>query len=1058
MTTDEHTLEAAQAERAQLQQQLADLQKNLQVLAAECEKFRTLAEYIPDTEAYHVLVEHSLQGVVIYQDGHIVMSNRAAAEWLGYTPAELVALSAAEVLALFHPDDRARLEERVRQRFAGVPQLSPAVYRVLHKDGSVRWFELYGVGITYRGRPAVQATCIDITQRKVAEEALRESEQRYRFMADNVTDMIARHTPEGDYLYVSPACRLLLGYAPEEMVGRNAYDFLHPDDSSAIRVIHSNILEPGLSAIASYRLRRKDGSYAWFETTGKAIAHPDTGMVEELITVSRDITERRKMEEALRESQMRLQAIVDNAAVAIVTADASGRLTFASKQTAALTGYTREELLQLDYLDLTHPDDQKLLYALYQGLVEGRSDAYRLEKRYVRKDGSMVWGDAAVSALRNPQGAFQTGVVVVADITERKQAEEGLRQYQHIVSVTPDSIALVDRNYIYRIVNSAYLKRYQKAYDDIVGHSVADLLGSDVFEQVIKAKLDRCLAGETLSYRAWFEYSVEGRRFMDVTYAPYRDAQGEIIGALTSIRDVTDLKLAEEAVRKSQRFIEHIADTVPYMLYVFDLARGCNVYINRCISQFLGHSLEELQQMGLAFYASVIHPDDRPKLDEFSMQWQTAQDDQVFSKEYRLRNAAGEWRWIRSHEVVFARDEAGRPVQILGTALDITERKQAKEALRASEAKFRSIVEQSLDGIVLADENGCYIEWNQSAERITGLTRAAVLGRTGWDVLFQTTPEEQQTPDLYAQFRMAVQHMLRTGQTDKCNQLVEQPIQHADGTLLYVQGVHFAIPTERGFMLCGILRDTTARRMHEEDIRTLSQDLARRAQELEALNRDLEVFGYAIAHHLRSPLWTIRLCVRALYEDYADRLDSDGHELLRDIDETVEQMNMTIERLLNLSSLTYNDLIIESVNLSMLVRAIAAELCYREPDRQVSFDIAPGIVAIGDARLLRIALENLLENAWKYTGKQPAAMIQFGMLPETEPGQQVYFVRDNGIGFEQKDTPDPFGAFQRLHAASDFPGTGIGLALVRRIIHLHDGDIWAESAPGKGATFYFTLG
>jgi signal transduction histidine kinase len=191
-------------------------------------------------------------------------------------------------------------------------------------------------------------------------------------------------------------------------------------------------------------------------------------------------------------------------------------------------------------------------------------------------------------------------------------------------------------------------------------------------------------------------------------------------------------------------------------------------------------------------------------------------------------------------------------------------------------------------------------------------------------------------------------------------------------------------------------------------------------------------------------------------EDDTTRLSDDSSDLLHDIAETVTRMRQTIDRLLSLSSLTREELSHEPVSLSALVQTIVDELRRREPARQVVLNIAPDVAAVGDERLLRMALENLLENAWKYTSKCPEAVISFE-VQQSDSGAQVYVVRDNGAGFDQTEATEVFQAFRRLHATSEFPGTGIGLAMVRRIIHLHGGTIWAQSARSQGAAFFFTL-
>ena len=226
--------------------------------------------------------------------------------------------------------------------------------------------------------------------------------------------------------------------------------------------------------------------------------------------------------------------------------------------------------------------------------------------------------------------------------------------------------------------------------------------------------------------------------------------------------------------------------------------------------------------------------------------------------------------------------------------------------------------------------------------------------------------------------------------------------------------------------------------------------------ELAALNQELEAFSYSVAHDLRAPLRSVDGFSQALLEDYADKLDEEGRQHLRYVRESAQQMAMLIDDLLTLSRVTRSELKREEVSLSDTAAAVVTQLRRAAPDRKVDVAIGEGLRSRADPRLLKVALENLLGNAWKFTGKQPAAKIQFGI--DASNGELAYFVRDNGAGFDMAYAGKLFGVFQRLHSAAEFDGTGIGLATVQRVIRRHGGKVWAEGEVGRGATFYFTLG
>lgn len=256
------------------------------------------------------------------------------------------------------------------------------------------------------------------------------------------------------------------------------------------------------------------------------------------------------------------------------------------------------------------------------------------------------------------------------------------------------------------------------------------------------------------------------------------------------------------------------------------------------------------------------------------------------------------------------------------------------------------------------------------------------------------------------------------------------------------------------------------RRQVEEQVNKLNQDLEQRAIDLEASNQELRAFNYAVSHDLRGYINRIAGFSQALLEDYADKLDAEGKRYLQVVYSSTHRMKDLMNDLLRLSRVTHWELQYQSVNLSALAQEIIAELKQAAQQRQVEVAIMPDIVAQGDRGLLKIALENLLGNAWKYTSKKTGTCIEFGLwksevgIPKSPRGPSngvVYFVRDNGIGFDMSDADKLFNPFYRLHTATEFEGTGIGLATVQRIIHRHGGQIWAESKVEQGTTFYFTL-
>jgi len=376
---------------------------------------------------------------------------------------------------------------------------------------------------------------------------------------------------------------------------------------------------------------------------------------------------------------------------------------------------------------------------------------------------------------------------------------------------------------------------------------------------------------------------------------------------------------------------------------------------------------------------------------------------------------------------------------------DITDRKNAEEVIRQTEERFRLMVQGVKDYAILTlDPEGRVTSWNEGAQQIKGYAAEEILGRH-FSCFYPQESLAAGIPD------RELDEARQKGSAENEGWRVRK-----DGSRFWASALITALRGPggeiRGFSK--VTRDITERKRIEDEIRVLNESDRRRAAQLEAANKELEAFSYSVSHDLRAPLRSIDGFSHALMQDCAEKLDATGLGYLERVRAASQRMAALIDDLLNLARVARADVRQEPVDLAALARTILARLESEDPSRRVESVVDGQAVVHGDPLLLRVMLENLLGNAWKFTAKKPAPRIEFGTARQN--GTATYFVRDNGCGFDMKYADKLFGTFQRLHG-SEFPGSGVGLAIVQRIIQRHGGRAWAESVEGEGATFSFTL-
>lgn len=920
------------------------------------------------------------------------------------------------------------------------------------KDGSVIYCEWYNSALIDESGTVVSTLSFarDVTEDHRIQEELHQREQAFRAIALNATDIIARFDRERRLLYINQAVEPATGKTPEQFIGKNTQELgLSPHLCNQLNAAFSK--EISIEKHETIELDYPTPSGTKYYHCRIIPEFAEDNSVETVLVIARDITEIKQVEAQLRQSEARFRRVVDSNIIGIIFWDINGQITDANQAFLNLVGYTRDDLLSQKICwqamtppEYRHLDDQKIAEIVSANVI------VPFEKEYIRSDGSRVPILLGAAFL---EGSQELGVSFVLDLTDRKQAELELQKHQELL----ESIIKTIPNFLYIYDTETQQNIYANAaVTAMLGYTPEELqdLGTDIVATLVHPEdRPKLIAGmqrlanstnphetDEIDYRIKHKNG-EWRWVYDRSTIFQRTPEGQMKQVIGSLLDISDRKQAEESLKQQNELLQTIFNNVPVMLAFFDSVGELN-WVNRHWEQVLGWSFAETKNRDI-FAEFYPQPEYRQYVLECiqaaTLKWS---DFQTKVRDGRILDTT--WANVRLSD--------GRCISI---GQDITERKRVEAELKELNESLEAKVAQSTaeletffdalpDRIFVVERDSMRLRFvNQPAAKRAGSDRQQMNGKT----IFECYPAE-----LAEQLCRENLQVFETGQTMHLQEKVV-----ISGETGYFDTFKIPLKNLDGefYALIGTSHNIT-------ELVETKQALSERTEQLEAANQELESFCYSVSHDLRAPLRHISGFVNALKQ----RLEST--EVLNDpkivhyievIDDSSQKMSLLIDGLLALSRVSRTELMHIPIDLGRLVptaikltktRTVGESA--QTPD-SVEFAVGDLPTVTGDPTLLQQVFSNLISNAVKFTRGHTPATIVIDALPDG-----TIFVKDNGVGFPMEYADRLFGAFQRLHSQREFEGTGIGLAIVQRIIHRHGGTIWAESLPSQGATFYFRLG
>ena len=736
--------------------------------------------------------------------------------------------------------------------------------------------------------------------------------------------------------------------------------------------------------------------------------------------------ERKKVENGLRESERKYKNIADTILEGLWTTDAEGKTTYVNKQLAEMLNYTQEEIigqLFFNFVDKPLQDDAR---QFFERRKQGIKDRY--DFRFVKKDGSILWVIVSASPIFDKKGKFAGTMGLLTDIAERKtmeqSLEESVQEWNSTFDAITDIICVINLEGKIIRYNSAANRLFKKLNEDeeIIGKACREVLNcpTERLQKCPIINMQKTHKRETVIQQIdnkWFHSSVD----------PIIDNKGNIIGGVHIISDITKYKLAQIELKESEEKWRILTENSAEIIIIVDI-NGIIQFANRAIT------IPREQIIGTSIYSYLTDKFSKNVRDCLQRVKETRNLDSYYVE--RIHPKDGSILSFEAHVgPIIKSDEV---IGFVISSLDITERKKFEYALRDSEQLYRTIIEYSNDMVWTLDTDGLFTFFNKQSEKISGYKLEELKGKHYTPLI--TTQDLPKVNDAFHNVLNGQSQRYEVTFKNRYNKHVTLSVNTAP---IYSKG--------RVIGTVSFGRDITQNKKDEEKIKKTTEELKRS-------NKELEQFAYITSHDLQEPLRSVYGFTELLKRRYKDKLDNDADEFIEYIITGTKRMQLMISDLLALSRVgTRGKEFISTNTLDVLKIAIENLHALIEQNHAIiTNDDMPTVMA-DESQLIQL-FQNLIDNAIKFRRKEtPHIHVSATLSINGQNEEWILSVRDNGIGIDIKDFGKLFIVFQRLHSREKYPGTGIGLAMCKKIVERHRGRIWVESKLGEGSTFYFTI-